>query len=504
MLDCAEAGVIEQSQAVELAATLKTRVRFPSSDPLHLELKDGRTIAFTIQAMNDGGSVVLVEDITARRIAQARISQLAHFDPLTGLSNRTWFHDRVLAAFAADRSGLETVALLFIDLDHFKNVNDTLGHSQGDKLLCAVSERLRTLVAEGDILARFGGDEFVLVPALPRGREDAGALAAYLIEQLSKPYEVEALQMVIGASIGVALAPECDADVDLLLKHADMALYRAKVDGRGTWRFFECEMESQARARREIEVDLRMALPRGEIELNFQPIFNLGQEKFLVCEALLRWNHPERGRISPSEFVPIAEEMGLIVEIGDWVLEQACLECSRWPPDVHVAVNISPTQFRHGHVLASIRRALEVSGLAAHRLEVEITESVLLQNLQLTRVVLHQLSGLGVRISLDDFGTGYSSLSYLHILPLNKVKIDRSFLQGLASGSRALTLLRGISRLSAELGMLVVVEGVETADQLALISASADVDEVQGFLFSQPVTAEEVRRILQQAETAAA
>jgi EAL domain-containing protein (putative c-di-GMP-specific phosphodiesterase class I) len=282
----------------------------------------------------------------------------------------------------------------------------------------------------------------------------------------------------------------------VLLKNADMALYRAKSEGRGSWRFFEPEMDVKAQARRALELDLRQAVATGAFEVHYQPLVNLKTGRISTCEALLRWRHPERGMIPPGEFIPIAEEMGLIVDIGNWVLNRACLDCAKWPEDVRVAVNLSPIQFRRGNVMRAITDALAMSGLATERLEIEITESVLLQDTEATRALLLQLREFGVRISLDDFGTGYSSLSYLHLFPLHKVKIDRSFLAALGANKRALPLLRNVARLIGELGMSVTMEGVETKDQLDTIVNEANFDEAQGYLFSRPVPAHELAKLL--------
>jgi predicted signal transduction protein with EAL and GGDEF domain len=301
---------------------------------------------------------------------------------------------------------------------------------------------------------------------------------------------------MVGASVGIAMAPSDGKDADLLLKNADMALYRAKSDGRGGWRFFEPDMDVKAKARRSLELDLRNAVANDSFELYYQPIFDLSTSRVSTCEALLRWPHPERGMVPPSEFIPVAEEMGLIVDIGQAVLNKACIECTKWPSDVRVAVNLSPIQFRRGGVTTSVRHALTLSGLQANRLELEITESALLHDTHSTRVSLQQIRDLGVRISLDDFGTGYSSLSYLHSFPFNKVKIDRSFLQGIETSERSLTLLHGVAQLSAQLGLEVVMEGIETTEQLDLISRHSSVNEAQGFLFSKPMPSRDTRKLL--------
>jgi len=453
-----------------------------------------RSLSWTFQPMADGGAVMLLEDITERRHAEERITHLARFDELTTLPNRVSFRDEIERLLKKPRSGGELSALLFVDLDQFKQVNDTLGHPCGDQLLCAVAERLRDMLRPEDFVARFGGDEFVVFQRGIRSNDDAATLARRIVDQLSERYKIDNHLVEIGASVGIALtAPGISADT--LLKNADMALYRAKADGRGTFCFFRDELAQTVEARRILELDLRKALANEEFELFFQPLVNLKSGKISTCEALLRWNHPVRGTVSPVDIIPVAEDMGLIVDLGRWILRRACLECMKWPDGVSVAVNFSPQQFHQRDVLSEVRYALEVSGLPPHRLEIEITESSLLRNTQLTHDVLSQLHAIGVRISLDDFGTGYSSLSYLHNFPLQKVKIDRSFLEGIDS-DRPLTLLRGVARLSADLGMSVVVEGIETNEQLELISVDGTVTEAQGYLFSRPVPAVRIRQLL--------
>jgi diguanylate cyclase (GGDEF)-like protein len=459
---------------------------------LYSKNSEERALAWTFQPMVDGGTVVLVEDITARRNAEARTGHMARFDELTGLPNRVHFRDEIGQMLASRNARLS--ALLFIDLDQFKQVNDTLGHPSGDKLLCAVTARLRRLLRPEDFVARFGGDEFVVFQRGLQSTEDAASLARRIVDRLSERYEIDHHLVEIGASIGIAMTSP-DTSVDVLLKNADMALYRAKADGRGTFCFFRDEMAHTVETRRVLELDLRHALAHEEFELYYQPLVNLKSGRISTCEALLRWNHPTRGAVSPADIIPVVEDMGLVVDLGRWILRKACMECMKWPDPVSVAVNFSPQQFHQRDVMTEVRYALEVSGLPAHRLEIEITESSLLRNTQWTLDVLTQLREAGVRISLDDFGTGYSSLSYLHNFPLQKVKIDRSFLEDIGS-HRPLTLLRGVARLSADLGMSVVVEGIETNEQLELISAEGTVTEAQGFLFSRPVPAPRVRELL--------
>ncbi len=462
-----------------------------TADP---DILRGRSLSWTFQPMSGGGAVVLVEDITERRNAEARISHLARYDELTGLPNRVSFRDEIERLLKTPHEPGKVSALLFVDLDQFKQVNDTLGHPCGDQLLCAVADRLRAMLRPEDFVARFGGDEFVVFQQNIASAEDAAALARRIVDHLSERYKIDNHLVEIGASVGIALTA-AEVSADTLLKNADMALYRAKADGRGTYCFFHDEMAQTVEARRILELDLRKALVNEEFELFFQPLVNLKSGKIAVCEALLRWNHPVRGTVSPVDIVPVAEDMGLIVDLGRWILRKACMECMKWPENVSVAVNFSPQQFHQRDVLNEIRYALEVSGLPAERLEIEITESSLLRNTQLTHDVLSQLRNIGVRISLDDFGTGYSSLSYLHNFPLQKVKIDRSFLEGI-DADRPLTLLRGVARLSADLGMQVVVEGIETNEQLELISADGSVTEAQGYLFSRPVPAVRIRQLL--------
>jgi diguanylate cyclase (GGDEF)-like protein len=490
---CVSAGTLSSASAKMIVSEIEnSQARdITTTDP---DAASVRSFSWTFQPMAGGGTVVLVEDITERKIAEARISHLARYDELTALPNRLNFRDEIERLLAVSNSTERLSALLFIDLDQFKQVNDTLGHPCGDQLLCAVADRLRAMLRPEDFVARFGGDEFVVFQQNIKSAEEAASLARRIVEHLSERYQVGNHLVEIGASVGIAMTSP-DISADTLLKNADMALYRAKADGRGTFCFFRDEMAQIVESRRILELDLRKALANEEFELFYQPLVNLKSGRIGTCEALLRWNHPLRGTVSPVDIIPVAEDMGLIVDLGRWILRKACMECMKWPEGVSVAVNFSPQQFHQRDVLSEVRYALEVSGLPAHRLEIEITESSLLRNTQLTHDVLSQLHAIGVRISLDDFGTGYSSLSYLHNFPLQKVKIDRSFLEGIDS-DRPLTLLRGVARLSADLGMSVVVEGIETNEQLELISADGTVSEAQGYLFSRPVPAVRIRQLL--------
>jgi diguanylate cyclase (GGDEF)-like protein len=491
----ADAGLISGANAERLVGDLDARLSGGDNSDIIMDMQDGRTLEFTVQPMENGGMVLLVEDITERRIAEDRINHLARFDALTGLPNRTILRTHMDEALARCRPD-DMCAIHFIDLDQFKQVNDTLGHTRGDLLLVAVADRLRAAVRDTDVIARFGGDEFVVLQSSVKSLEEGSALAARILRAVGGTYELDGHAVLVSASIGIAIAPKNGVDADQLLRNSDMALYRAKAERRGTWRWFEPAMEADAQARRNLELDLRNALESEELELYYQPLFDLRTRRILACEALLRWPHRERGMVSPAEFIPVAEEMGLIVEIGNQVLRKACLECGRWPGNIRVAVNLSSIQFGRSNIPALVRETLAATGLAAERLEIEITETTLLQDTRRTRAELRQLDAMGVKISLDDFGTGYSSLSYLHSFPLHKVKIDQSFLQDLGNNERRVTLLRGMARLSAELGLRVAVEGVETEEQLALVAAEASVDEVQGFLLGRPLPASEIRKLL--------
>jgi diguanylate cyclase (GGDEF)-like protein len=391
----------------------------------------------------------------------------------------------------------ENLAVLCLDLDHFKSVNDTLGHPVGDSLLKAVAERLRQKVRDTDIVARLGGDEFAIVQIAAEQPRGAIVLADRLIEALSKPFDLTGHQLVIGTSIGIALAPSDGLDTDQLIKNADMALYRAKADGRGVFRFFEPEMDAKMQARRTLEIDLRKALVEGEFELFYQPLVNLQSNEISGFEALLRWNHPTRGLVPPSEFIPIAEEMGLIVPLGEQVLRQACTEAAGWPGDIRVAVNLSPVQFKSKTLALAVTTALASSGLPPQRLELEITESVLLQDNEATLTTLHQLRALGVRISMDDFGTGYSSLSYLRSFPFDKIKIDQSFVQDMSGGEDdSVAIIRAVAGLGRNLGMATTAEGVETQEQLGYLRQEG-CSEVHGYLFSRPMPARDVPSLLE-------
>ena len=458
------------------------------------KLQDGRTIRITQKSMQTGGFITSHEDITAIREAETRIIHMAYHDALTELPNRVLFRQEMARTLTLTRQG-ESFSVLCLDLDHFKAVNDTLGHPIGDALLRQVANRLRGCVRDTDLVARLGGDEFAVVQARTTEPHVATGLAQRIIETLSAPYELDGHQVVIGVSIGIAVGPDDSEDADLLMKAADMALYRAKAEGRGTYRFFEAEMDAKMQARRALELDLRGALQNGEFEVHYQPLVNLAANKVSGFEALLRWTHPDRGRVSPADFIPLAEEIGAINQIGAWVLRQACMDAAQWPDDVRVAVNLSSVQFKSQTLVLDVLSALGASGLPPKRLELEITESVMLQETEATLVILHQLRALGIRISMDDFGTGYSSLSYLRKFPFDKIKIDQSFVRDLPDQADSVAIVRAVTGLGTSLGMSTTAEGVETQGQLDKLRAEG-CTEVQGWLFSKACPASEVAGLL--------
>lgn len=491
---CVRQGSLAPGDARRLLGSLRAGGA-SSTDELIFELRTGVTLAVTHQPMERGGVVAQVQDISERRRSEQMITRMANFDALIELPNRNQLHDYARSVIEACNDG-RGFAVHFLDLDYFKQVNDTLGHSTGDELLRLAAKRLRAVIRRTDIASRFGGDEFVVLQSGVDRRQAAEALALRLVEEMGKPYEIDGEEVIVGASVGVACFPHDGQDVDQLLRHADMALYQAKGAGRGGICFFEEDMQARARGRRAAEINLRNAIGRDELDAHFQPIIDLRTGRIVTCEALLRWNHPERGLMPAGEFIEIAEETGAIVQVGELVLEKACRACRDWPADVNVAVNVSPRQFDRADVSGTVRKALAETGLAPNRLEIEITESALLRNVTSVNDALSDLKELGVRISLDDFGTGYSSLSYLHSFPFDKVKLDRSFVANLASDSRSLTLIVGAARLSAELGLRVAVEGTETADQLELVRSEPFFHEAQGFFFSRAVSPDAVSEML--------
>ncbi len=473
----------------------RTRVAISSepSDSI-VELRNGRTFKIRHRPMPDGGWVATHEDITEQRRSEVKIEYMAHHDALTDLANRVLLNERLEQALASHTHHEQTVAVHHLDLDQFKAVNDTFGHPVGDKLLRSVADRLRGLARETDTIARMGGDEFVIVQAPITDPAQATSLAQDIIRLISEPFDIDGHQAVIGTSIGIAVGPGDGLMPDKLLRNADLALYRAKGDGRGTFRFFEPAMDLQMQTRRIMEQDLRRALPAGEFELHYQPVVNLASNEISGLEALIRWNHPTQGMVDPAKFIPLAEEIGFIVPIGEWVVRQACATAAQWPENLNVAVNISAAQFRNPGLMQHIVGALATSGLHPTRLEIEITESVLLQNREATLAVLHQLRSLGIRIAMDDFGTGYSSLTYLQCFPFDKIKIDRSFVKDITENSGSLNIVRAVAALASGMGMTTTAEGVETREQLETIT-SEGCTEMQGFLFSKPLPAPEITRV---------
>jgi diguanylate cyclase (GGDEF)-like protein/PAS domain S-box-containing protein len=449
-----------------------------------VELPDGRIIAVLNHPMVDGGWLSTHDDITERRRAEQKIAHMARHDALTDLPNRVLFRERLADALTGIARGSK-LAVLYLDLDRFKGVNDTLGHPVGDELLKVVAERLRHSVRETDTVARVGGDEFAVIQTDVGEPMDTALLARRLGEAVRAPYDLAGHAVLVDTSIGIALAPSDGVEPDGLLKAADMALYGAKADGRGTYRFFEAGMDMRMKARRELEIALRQALAAGQFDLHYQPQVNVDDRRITGCEALLRWNHPERGMISPAEFIPVAEEIGLIIPLGEWVLRKACIDAAQWPDDVRIAVNLSPIQVTNQNLVPVVVSALATAGLSARRLEIEITESVLMRNTEKTMATLHQLRELGVHISMDDFGTGYSSLSYLRKFPFDKIKIDRSFISGLPDDNESIAIVRAVAGLAQNLNMIATAEGVETTQQLEAVRALGCV-EMQGYLFSPP------------------
>jgi diguanylate cyclase (GGDEF)-like protein len=444
--------------------------------------------------LDDGGFVTTYMDITERRRSEEKIAHMALHDALTGLANRVLLGDKLEHALARVKRG-EMVAVHLLDLDHFKNVNDTLGHPAGDKLLRDAADRLRALVRETDTIARMGGDEFAIVQVTIGQPSDATALAHRVIESVSRPYELEGRQVVIGTSVGIAVGPVDGLSSDQLMRNADLALYRAKGDGRGTYRFFEADMDVQMQERRALEYDLRKALAAGEFELHYQPVVHLETDRISGFEALLRWRHPQKGLVSPGTFIGLAEEIGFIVPLGEWVLRQACATAAKWPAHLRISVNLSPVQFKNPGLVQVVVGALSQAGLSPDRLELEITESALLEDSDATLSMLFRLRELGVRIAMDDFGTGYSSLAYLQSFPFDRIKIDRSFIKDITDGVGSLNIVRAMAALARGLGMETTAEGVETSEQLYTVR-SEGCTEMQGFLFSQPLPPDELEALL--------
>jgi diguanylate cyclase (GGDEF)-like protein len=495
------AGTIDVAPADVLARLVALgAANQPSSQVM--TLKNGRVVVIHYQPMPDGGWVATHEDVTERQKAEASIAFLAQHDALTRLANRVLFNERLEQAIAMAGRGSE-FAVICLDLDHFKTVNDTLGHPVGDGLLQAVADRLQACVREGDTVARLGGDEFAIIQLAVAQPDHAELLTSRIMDAFQHPIDVAGHLIMTGLSIGVALAPGDGATSERLLRNADIALYLAKTEGRGTVRFFEPEMDARIQHRRTLELDLRMALMRNEFEIYYQPLISLAAGKITGFEALIRWHHPVRGLVSPAEFIPVAEETGMIVAIGAWVLRTACFEAESWPANIGLAVNLSSVQFKKGDLVGTVRAALAASGLRPDRLELEITESVLLHDSIAIVAALHQLRAMGIAVALDDFGTGYSSLSYLRSFPFDRIKIDQSFVRDLVNNKESMSIIRAVTGLGHSLSMKTTAEGVETQEQLVKLRAEG-CTEVQGYLFSPPRPASELPALIEELQKVAA
>ena len=494
-MQCIEAAAgFAAGSAERMYRAYSQRVFINGSDTYQAKSLDGRTFAISRRELPGGGWIDTHEDITERRLAEKQITYLAEYDALTDLPNRNLFQ-RTLTEALGTAAATDQLAIFCMDLDGFKGVNDTFGHAVGDELLRQVSRRLEGCVGDRGMVARLGGDEFAILQWGQAQPDSATALALMATEALNAPYDLSGNRASVGASIGIAIYP-CDASSsDELLKCADMALYGAKANGRGTCRFFEPEMNARVKARRRLEIDLRAAIADKQFEMFYQPVVSVESNEVVAFEALIRWRHPDRGMVSPAEFIPVAEETGLIIPLGEWILRQVCADALRWPQHIRVAVNLSPVQFRSPELVHAVFSALAASHLAPGRLELEITESALLHDNDVVLEKLHQLKSYGVQIAMDDFGTGYSSLSYLRSFPFDKIKIDQSFVRGLGSREDSLAIIRAVISLGRNLGMTITAEGVETRSQLSVLRQER-CDEVQGFLFSPAVPLQETHGLL--------
>jgi len=452
-----------------------------------------KRIGIRNQAGQTSHIINVVDDVTERRRADEKISHLAHYDALTDLPNRVLFREQIERELQKSANG-EQFALLYIDIDEFKGINDSLGHHVGDELLKAVASRIKDCLKPNDLIARLGGDEFAVIQTAAGSREGVVEFVTQIHEAIRQPHQCLGHQLSTDASIGIALAPQDGTDLDQLIKNADLAMYGAKAEGRRTHRFFEPVMDARAKARLTMEQDLRQAMVDGGFEIHYQPLLDLDSDAVAGCEALLRWHHPERGMVSPAEFIPLAEDIGLINELGDWVMQTACMEAASWPAHVRLAVNVSPVQLKSQTLALRIMGALASSRLPPDRLEIEITEAVLIHDDETALAILHQLRAIGVRIALDDFGTGFSSLSYLKRFPFDKIKIDRCFVSDIEVDGSA-DIVQAVVNIAASRNMITTAEGVETEQQKALLK-KLGCTQMQGYLFSKPRPAAEVRRLL--------
>jgi diguanylate cyclase (GGDEF)-like protein len=474
-----------------VARTLEHVSNPEASDSVYT-LLDGRTVSVAVQPMPNGGFVSIHQDITAQKLIEAELEHRARYDALTGLANRTLLMEKIGEALARLRRQGEEFCVLMLDLDRFKTVNDSFGHPAGDLLLKEVGRRLRDTTRDVDCVARLGGDEFAVLQVSDKNLvEGVIALCDRIFKSITEPYDLEGRKLILETSIGIALAPRDGTDPDILIKNADLALYKAKAEGRNRYCFFEAGMEAKARERRELEDDMRRAVERNEFELYYQTIVNLEQQEYSGAEALLRWHHPERGLIRPDQFIPLAEESGLIVPLGQWILRQACAEAAKWPSHLKVAANLSPSQIKHGDLLAVLKSALAETGLPPQRLQLEITETVLLEGKPEHLAVLREIKKLGVSIVLDDFGVGYSSMTYLQMFPFDHIKIDQSFIKSMTDHAAGAAIVCAIAGLGRTLDIATTAEGVETMEQLVFLRA-AGCQFAQGYLFARPVPAPEL------------
>ena len=490
----AMANGFSEEAAKRTHAAYSARLFVNGSDSYQHDFTDGRAIAVSRRKLPNGGWVDTHEDITERKKAENKIAYMAEYDTLTDLPNRNLFQRTLTEALEAATDS-EQLAIFCLDLDGFKGVNDTFGHPVGDALLRQVARRLEWCVGSEGMVARLGGDEFAILQCGRQQPDGANALSRILTEVLTNPYDLNGNQAVLGASIGIAVSPKDASSSEELMQCVDMALYSAKGDGRGTSRFFEPEMNAKVKARRQLEVDLRAAIAEKQFEMFYQPIISVKDNQITAFEALIRWRHPCRGMVSPGEFIPVAEETGLIIPLGEWILRQVCADARNWPRNIRVAINLSPVQFRSPDLVQIVFSALASTHLEPGRLELEITETTLLQDNEAILEKLHQLKGFGIQISMDDFGTGYSSLSYLRSFPFDKIKIDQSFVRGLGKQEDSLAIIRAVISLGKNLEMSIIAEGVETHEQLRMLREER-CDEVQGFLFSPAVSLQETHQLL--------
>ncbi|MFC4255724.1 EAL domain-containing protein [Altererythrobacter xixiisoli] len=460
-------------------------------EEVRIRLDDGRLLDCMLRVLSSGGFVLSLDDVTSL----VRNAELARRDPLTGLPNRAALREKIAETLKEACGEIGNVAILYVDLDRFKAINDSLGHAMGDALLQKVADRFRKVLHEGEFIARLGGDEFAIIQSgLPQPAA-AEELSSRLVDLIARAYAINGHMLHIGASIGVAIYPGDGREAGALLRNADLALYRAKAEGRGSYRFYEPGMDERMQQRRAMEIDLRRALPLGQLHLVYQPKLNLQSNSLVGFEALIRWSHPQRGLVSPADFIPLAEEIGAIVNIGEWALREACRQAASWPKPVSVAVNLSPVQFRTGKILQTVSSALAYSRLEPSRLELEITEGALMEHSSAILGVLNGLRALGVRIAMDDFGTGYSSLGYLQKFPFDAIKIDRSFVRGIDTSAERRVIVRAITQLASALGMTTTAEGIETWAQLECVREEGCTD-VQGYLTGRPLSREAARMLL--------